>query len=374
MRARLMLVTCALLATACGGSAKPRPTVALVVLGERAPDVEKAARDADLGVELRPVVPPKNAAAARPRASNVEQAITAARDDYLSGELARVRDCAEKLGAPDLVWSSLARRDRSAAARALVWRIACASIARKDEAVDAAKSFATLGLEPPREVDAIPVEAHRILSAALAAADTTPKRPLDVKSRVASALVVVDGRPSCTTPCTVEVLPGNHHVSVEKNGSTPSARVVHVGDAPRTEVSFDLAPASPELAAAQWAETYGTKPRADDSDALVLLSTALRAPRLVYLDSERLGDGSRVRGALVVNGRVDARDEEHGALGSSTHETLESLLVKGGIVESGSVFKKPLFWIAVGVGVAASSALTAYLLYDPGTRTEVRTR
>lgn len=53
---------------------------------------------------------------------------------------------------------------------------------------------------------------------------------------------------------------------------------------------------------------------------------------------------------------------------------LEDLLVKGGVVEGSSVFKKPLFWIAVAVGAAASAAITTFVLYDPGTRTEVRTR
>lgn len=364
-----------LLAVACGGAAKPRPTVALVVNGERAAEVERAAIATDLGVELKPTALPK-APARSEKAGAIEQTLADARGDYMSGELARVRDCAERLGPPDLVWSALARRDRKLAARLLVWRMACSSIARKDDAADAARTFAALGLEPPTEIDAIPVEAHRILSAALKSAEGTAKRSLEVKSRVTPSLVFLDGRWACTTPCKVDVAPGDHHVSVERDGMTPAARVVRIAaDAPSTSIGFEPPPASPEIAATQWTIAYGEKStHTDDADALVLLSTAVRARRLVYLDGERLGDGTRVRGAVVVDGRVEARSEQRGSADKSTRDALEDLLVKGGIVESSSIFTKPLFWIAVGAAIAGSAGLTAYLLSDPGTRTEVRTR
>jgi len=366
----------------CHAAPAPRTSVTLVVVGARAKEVEDHAARADVGVDLRVAHAPGAQAAAPPagrmRATDVESALATARADYASGELARVRSCAERLGDPELVWSTLGRRARTVAARVLVWRIACASIVRRDEATAAAQTFAALGLELPSDVDSIPVEAHKILTAALGAAERAPRGHVGVRSVPGDAAVLVDGRAACTTPCDLDLGAGDHHVAVEKSGFQPASRVVKVeaAGAPAS-ASFALDRASPELAAAQWAAAYGTHPaRADDGEALSLLGTALRARKLVYLDVESLGSAARIRGALVSGegGRVEARDEQRGPVPSATDDVLRELLVKGGIVESGSLARKPLFWVIVAGAVAASVGVTAYALHDPGTRTEVRTR
>jgi hypothetical protein len=165
-------------------------------------------------------------------------------------------------------------------------------------------------------------------------------------------------------------------VTVEKEGWTPGSRTVRVAaDAKRTEASLALTAATPELAGAQWATLYGsTRERADASESIVLLAQALRARRIVYLEADPLGAGVRIRGALAVEGKIEARGEKQGDVDGTSNDVLHELLVKGGIVENKSVFKKPLFWIAVGAAAIAASAVTAYILYDPGSRTEVRTR
>lgn len=386
-RATLLAATAALCAaTACGGASGPAPAVALVVRGEPAPGVLAAARRADLGVDLRITQAPSAGPATpgvdtSPIAAEVEERVAAARAEYVSGELSRVRSCAERLGDPNLVWASLARRSRSTAARVLVWRIACASISRRDAAVEAARIFGALGLELPAEVEAIPVEAHRILTAALHDAETAPKRELLVRVSgadrlVPAAQVIVDGRVACTSECIVTVGAGDHLVQVEKDGWTPASRIVRVvGETKRTETTLVVAPAPPELAGAQWARTYGpARDRADGNESVALLAQSLRARRIIYMDADALGNGVRVRGALAVDGRVESRDERRGDVETASSDALHELLVKGGVVENKSVFKKPLFWVAVGAVAIASSALTAYLLYDPGSRTEVRTR
>jgi hypothetical protein len=143
----------------------------------------------------------------------------------------------------------------------------------------------------------------------------------------------------------------------------------------RTEVALALAVASPDLARLQWASTYGPRPeRVDANESVALLAQAMRSPRLVVVGVDGLGAGARVRGALALRAQVQARDERQGDVDGATRDLLESLLVKGGVVENKSVFKKPLFWIAITAVAVASSAVTAYLFYNPGSRTEVVTR
>ncbi len=388
-RRRAFLAAAALATTAtmgCSGSSGPPPAVALVVRGESAPRVEAAARSADLGVDFRVAQPPtagaiEPGAAATPSAAEVEAMLASARAEYVSGELSRVRSCAERLGDPNLVWSSLARRSRSTAARVLLWRIACASIARRDAAEEAARVFGALALELPAEVEAIPVEAHKILTAALHAAEIAPKRELLVRTTgadraVTGAQVTIDGRPVCTSECVVTLGPGDHLVQVDKDGWTPASRTVRVvAETPRTDATLALSPAPPALAGAQWARAYGpSRGGADGNESIALLAQALRARTLVFLEADALGSGVRVRGALAVDGNVESRAEGRGEVDGSSSDVLRELLVKGGVVENKSVFKKPLFWIAAGAVAIASSAVTAYILYDPGSRTEVKTR
>ena len=375
--ATLVLVACA--------PSPPRPAVALVVRGDGATRARESVTARDLGVDFRNVEAPRGggkAAATEPSASAIEQRLVEARADYMDGELVRVRRCAEQLDAPELVWSSLGRGARPAAARVLIWKIACTSIARRDEAAVTARTFAGLELDLPADVDAIPVEAHRALAAALESAEKSGKRELVIRAEgeggvVTGARVTIDGRVApCATECVVELRPGDHLVQIEKDGWTTLEKVVRV-DAGATRNTFTgkLALATPELAAQQWGARYATSDaRSDSNESITLLAQALRAQRFVYLETDRVGQGARIRGALAIQGKIAAREEKQGSLSGTSADVVEQLLVRGGIVEEKSLLKKPLFWVAVGVVALASSALTAYAIYDPGERTIVRTK
>ena len=76
-----------------------------------------------------------------------------------------------------------------------------------------------------------------------------------------------------------------------------------------------------------------------------------------------------MRGALTIDGALRSRAEKEHTDGSSAPSMLHELLVEGHIVESGSVLKKPLFWIAIVVAAGATAVLTYYLTTLPHTAT-----
>lgn len=375
----------ALLLAACA-PAPPRAAVALVVRGDDAARVQRSVQGRDLGVDIRAVDAPRggraSASTESPTAGEIERRLLEARADYMAGELARVRRCAEQLAAPELVWATLGRGSRASAARVLVWKIACTSIARRDEAIVSARTFAGLELDLPPDVDAIPVEAHRALAAALESAEKSGKRELVVRAEgdagaIAGARVTIDGRvAACATECVVELRPGDHLIQIEKDGFTRLGKVVRVdAGTPRGTFTGKLTVAPPELAAEQWGARYASgQARSDSNESISLLARALRAQRFVYLEADRVGSGARVRGALAVQGKLAAREEKQGSVEAASGDVVEQLLVRGGIVENKSVLQKPLFWVVVGVVAIGSSALTAYAISDPGERTVVRTR
>jgi hypothetical protein len=174
----------------------------------------------------------------------------------------------------------------------------------------------------------------------------------------------------------VAVRPGDHLVQIEKDGWSRLAKVVRVeAGMPRSTFTGKLVVATPDLAAEQWGARYAAgQARSDSNESIALLAQALRAQRFVYLEADRVGAGARIRGALAIRGKLEAREEKQGSVDRTSGQVVEQLLVRGGIVEDKSLLKKPLFWVAVGVVAIASSALTAYAISDAGERTVVRTR
>lgn len=145
---------------------------------------------------------------------------------------------------------------------------------------------------------------------------------------------------------------------------------------PELAVAFTTLPASPELAAGQWSAHYGeSSANLDSAGSLRLLSTALRAPRLVLLTAEAEREGYRLRGALALNGRAAARTERQAevkALHGTVEGVLRDLLVQGQVVEPApALYQRRDFWIAVGVAAVVAGATTTALLWRQPVRTEV---
>jgi hypothetical protein len=163
-------------------------------------------------------------------------------------------------------------------------------------------------------------------------------------------------------------------VTGEADGFERVVRLARVtGEGAR--LSLALEEASPERAAAQWRARVARSTTVDASASIALLARATRARRLVVLHALEEGRSARVRGALAVDGRVLAR-AERGPSDGEPEETasavLRELLVEGEVIEPAKeVWESPWLFIGIGLAAAAAAALTAALLYERGTRTEV---
>jgi hypothetical protein len=132
-----------------------------------------------------------------------------------------------------------------------------------------------------------------------------------------------------------------------------------------TDSPIALEPAAPELAASQWRKRVEKGDALDSALSLRLLSTSLRAPRLVVLASDP-ATPKLLRGALAIDGQLIVRAERSG----DAEGLMRDLLVRGKVVEEApSIFARWPFWVAVGVAVAAG-VTTGIVL---GTR-DIRTR
>src|SRR5207249_3731017 len=105
----------------------------------------------------------------------------------------------------------------------------------------------------------------------------------------------------------------------------------------------------------------------DSAPSVRLVSKALRAPRLLLLVAEREAAGTRLRGTAAIDGDVAARAERV----SDPAGLVRDLLVRSRVVEEPApLYRRPLFWIAVGVA-AAGAATGTLIAATPHVRTAV---
>ena len=348
-------------------SAEPAvPSITVVVRGAEV--TQDALDGAARGVELRRAPLPNTPEPAPGVPALPQERIAAARKAYVNADFTR---CLDQVSDDAALTAALGQRDRASAARVLLWRVACNVGAGKHEpARRSAAQLAAFSLQAPAEVGSVSPEVETVIARAYQEAAGMKALPLEVKG-TAEAAVELDGRPTgCTTPCTLEVLEGTHVLRLEADGHEAAVKLVRAA-APRAEVTVELPAAAPELAAAQWSSRYRTAADADGARSVRLLSTALRASRLVMLSFEQ-ASGGRLEALLAVDGAVTARAERSGDPAAELPGLMQDLLVRGQLIEaSPPIYKRPLFWIAVVAGAAAIAAsVTAFLVLRP-VQTEV---
>jgi hypothetical protein len=334
------------------------PSVA-VVAPERPDLAARALETSGLPVVLTaPTLPP-----AGPVPTPVtDEAVLTARKAWVQADFQR---CLTTLSDDVLVTGALIRQDLTLAARALAWRVACKLGARQAEGARRdARWLAALRLPLPPDVGVMTPEVETMLTVAARVVDEESAVPLAVNSPAPGATVALDGRPgACIVPCRMELRRGVHVIEVSAEGSTARSAVVTAGDQ-GVETTLALDPADPALAMGQWAARRSAGDEVDSGRSAKLLSVALRAPRLLVLT---MGEAGLVRGALAVDGLVQARGER-----DDVPALVKDLLVRARVVEpSVPLWKRWPFWFAVGAAVVATGVTTAVVLVNRPVTTRV---
>jgi hypothetical protein len=338
----------ALSATAWAGET---PRVTLIVVGTEAARIETAmAGSRDLPVELVVGHLPHAPAPAADRSSLVP----AARQKYVNGDFA---GCLESLNSDGLIPELLAAGRRELAARVLFWRVACrVGSGALPAATDEALHFASLGLEVPADAAEATPEVESLLGRALKEAAGRHKLTLEVDTPPVRAGISLDGRRgACVTPCSLEVLPGEHVIALDAEGYLPVMRTVAVKE--RTQVKLEVTTAPPEVAAEQWSARYGSSPWLYSEPSTRLLARAIAARRLVLINAEGAGE-LRLRGSLATDGTVSAQAERaarRGTLDVEARRLLRDLLVSGKVFEPAKpIYKRAVFWVPLVLAVSAA--------------------
>ncbi len=330
--------------------------ITIVTRGDAAGALRDALGAATLPVELRFAELP-NAVPAEPPLADVDQRLAAAREAYVRAEFHR---CLSLLEPEALVTDALGRGQRVTAARVLLWRVAChVGVGRNDAAARAAREMGALSLEMPEDAGAVTPEVESVVAQAIRDAGSASRVPLRIDAPVPAAVSLDGRRDVCSTPCTLEVTEGVHVVRIDSDGYEPDVRLVRL-ERPEATLTFRATPAPPALAAAQWAARYARSSEVDSAASMRLLSTALRAPRLLLVTADRESQEIRVRGVLAVDGEVAARSERVGPSEDAAEGLVRDLLVRGKIVEPPPpLYRRAGFWVALGVAAAAAAGTAA---------------
>lgn len=291
------------------------------------------------------------------------QAVGLARKAWVGADF---QACLALLEDDELVKRALEQNDRTTAARTLAWRVACKVGARQTEAARRDGTWlAVLQLPLPEDVGLMTPEVEGLLNTVRREVDAQPRSNVLVSSDVRDAVFALDGRPaSCISPCHMQLARGLHIVKVSADGYIPTATPFTVaGD--ETSVTVKAPAADPSLAARQWQQRRSAGEPFDGGRSMLLLSIALRSARVLVVGP---GDtAGRVRGALAIDGVVQARGERDGA-----QALVRDLLVRGKVYEpSTPLWKRWPFWVAVGAAVVATGVTTGLVLANRPVTTRV---
>ena len=329
------------------------PAVTVVVEGPGAAATKTTLTGLSLPVELRLTDAPTNAELAL-TPSDWPQKLAAARKAYVS---ANFTECLRLLEGDSAPAELLATGERLLAARLLTWRTACLLGAKQPEpARTTAETMASFQLTLPEDVGSTTPDVEALLARAFTQVGARAPIRMSFSSVPEGATLDLDGRPgACTTPCGMELLAGGHVVRLSADGYSPAWRAVSTQDA---AAAFSLEPATPELAGAQWRKRSAQGGALDSEGSVKLLSTSLRAPRLLVMSTDPAAP-KLLRGALAIDGVLKARAEREG----DAEGLVRDLLVRAQVIEEAPpLYKRWPFWVAVGAAAVAAGVTTAVVV------------
>jgi hypothetical protein len=360
------------LLVACGH----RPPVPVTVLVEGAPEQAAKVRSA---LSARAVSGLALRHGELPPPLDVELGaaeIAAAYQDFVAGDGSR---CRERLASVDLP-RLLAHRQRAQVARALLLDARCADgLGATAEADARFAEFAAYDLELAEAEGVLSPSLRPRFDQALAAAATAPRARASVEG-APGGRVMIDGRlAGCSSPCAPSARAGTHVFSVEADGVALAWRKVTL-EAPRAgtssfAIALPRAPASAAEATAQWRARVGAGFAPDDAVGLSLLPVMLKDDRVAYL--RVVADPARPSAPPILAGAIAARQAERAAPITARGQRL-SLEAAPELVRSLAIDAKLVapprprwFWPVLVGSVVVTAAVTAVLVYEPETRTEV---
>jgi hypothetical protein len=365
------LVLSALAALACGTGCGHAPPVPVTVLidGNAAQVAVVRRLLAPTSVEdlqLRPgvITPPADAELGATE-------VAAAYQDFIAGDGSR---CRERLATVDLP-RLLAHRQRTVVARALLLDARCADGLGATAAADARfVEFSGYELDLAETSGVLSPSLRPRFDRALAVAGGAPRVRLSVEG-APGGRVLIDGRlAGCAAPCTPVVSSGVHVVSIEADGAALAWKQLTIEPDGSSSISLPRAVASAAEATQQWHARAGSGFSPDDAVGLRLLPLMAKDDRVAYL---RISEGAKSHSAPTLVGAMTVLQPGQEATLSARGQrlTLEAApqLVRQLAIDT-KVIAAPRprwFWPVLVSSVVATAAVTAVLLYQPETRTEV---
>lgn len=272
---------------------------------------------------------------------------------YVDGDFAR---CLGLLAAPRTEQSWIEPAGRADAARSLILRAACGlgadepELARRalEELFVGGLDRASLAATTP-ELQALAEDVAREIAA-------RPRHALSIVSRPGHATVWVDGREHGTTPLSVDVVAGHHHITLTRLGSTDREAEVDIVDAARLSLALDPATADELALQLEQAVSSGAPDRAE----LGAAASDAWGSRVVVFVFRREG---RVRAALW------DRELERFAVRSDADTVDDAVRLAvtewRSVVEPRSLLEEPAFWITTLAVAGLASVLTVLLAQPP---------
>jgi hypothetical protein len=365
LRRALALCSCA--AVIGCGHAPPVPVTVLVDGdAEQAAAVRRLLANAaveDLQLRAGTIAPPADAELGAAE-------VAAAYQDFIAGDGSR---CRERLSAVDLP-RLLAHRQRTVVARALLLDARCADGLGATAAADARfAEFAGYELDLAETSGVLSPSLRPRFDRALAAAGVAARVRLSVDG-APGGRVLIDGRlAGCAAPCAPAVSAGVHVVSIESDGASLAWKQLTIEPTGAPSVSLPRAAASAAEATQQWHARVGSGFAADDAVGLRLLPLMAKDDRVAYLRvtaAARSGVPTLV-GAMAV--RQPGQEATLSARGQRLTLEAAPQLVRQLAIDT-KVIASPRprwFWPVLVGSVVVTAAVTAVLLYQPETRTEV---
>lgn len=360
-----------LFALGCGAAAPPR-TVRLASTGlarELAETALAEPLDPRVVVELATLEPPAPPASS---AAELEARLSRARTAYV--ETLDFDACRAELAEPRLVVEALEAGERALGSRLLFWRAAC-ELAAGDaaSASETTARMASARLRVPEGADLASPRVEALIAESVSTLDAQPRATVSFTSEPIGAAIAIDGESaSCTTPCDLTLLAGEHVVHASLDGRVSTSERVVLAAGTTTAWRGDLQQASPDLALTQWTNRYAHTADVESWPSLRLLSLALRARELSFVSASRVEGALLLRAALAVDDvrplRAERRvDDAEAAAG--LRALLLDLFREAGITPPTPLYEEPLFWIAVVGAAAVAAGVSFAVAYQPGVET-----